>query len=150
MPPEGDDASYKCPSAGIYNFHTSIRLHGDEYSWYSELYGFNTGFVLTIQDPSYPDVNLVQCTLNVQVRKGYDKYDIPGNYMYGATVGVIGLVLYGLRRRRLNATTTSGQSEEEERTTTVQFEMMTDLPPTVLSSQFVAREQLQQQQVAVC
>ena len=126
-PPEGDDSGYKCPSAGVYNFKTSVRLPGDDYSWFGDLYGFNTGIVLTIRDVSNSDQIYVRCTATIMVHKGIEKYRRTGTYVFGASLGMVGLVFYGcMRRRRILAQQSSSTTSPDEEA--VQFEMMVDPP----------------------
>ena len=128
-PPAGDDAGYKCRSAGRYNFETAIRLHGNEYSWYRDLYGFTQGLSISIED-IYNSGNVTDCSVTLQIKKGYETYTVPGNYVFGAGLGIVWVLLgFGLRRRR--AARMLAESQRDGTTGSDQddgphFEMMTD------------------------
>ena len=96
-PPAGDDASYFCPDAGLYNFNVNWTIFGDPASWYASLYGYEMGVVLKIKD-SDTGATFGECYTQVKVEAGDGSAILYFSFLGVAAIG-LSWVGYTARKR---------------------------------------------------
>lgn len=120
--PENEDAGYSCPSAGVYNFHTSFKVPGSRRnifaSWSGYSYGVNVHFKHDTEGGDW-----ATCHMNIKVKKNeYGGYGTTAKFLSVAGLGLASIamgVFYRRRRERV-----AGQDNEGDMGD--QFELVND------------------------
>jgi hypothetical protein len=122
-PPSGNDAGYKCPGAGLYNFKVSSNIWGNPEAWYSSTYGYNMGASVKFYD-SVNEEEFSTCYFDIMVQKGPNDYSfMNGGFLFPAAIGLTGITAgFMLRKRRTGMV----DLEPSEEGATTNFELIID------------------------